>query len=61
MLQALITIVIVLIIAGLIIWLVEGFLPIDVRFKQLIRVVVIVGAVLYVIFLLLQLAGIAVR
>ena len=61
MLQALITVVIILIVAGLIIWLVDEFLPMDVRFKRLIRVIVIVGAVLYVIVLLLRVAGILVN
>lgn len=59
MLELFITAVIVLVVAGLVIWIVDAFLPIDARFKSMIRVVVIIGAALYLIYMLLQVLGYA--
>lgn len=52
----LITLIATLIVAGLIWWLVEAFLPIDYRFKQLIYVLI----VLYIIVVILKALGIEV-
>lgn len=55
MLTLLVTIIVVLIIAGLAIWLLS-FLPLDAKIAQLIRGLIIVCAVLYVIYALWQVA-----
>jgi hypothetical protein len=44
-----IPIVATLIVAGLALWLIQAFLPLDPKIKQLITAVVIVGAVLYIL------------
>jgi len=47
--QVFIQVVIVLAIVGLILWLVNTYLPIDPKFKQLINLVCICGAVYWLI------------
>ena len=49
----LIQLILVVVAAGLIVWLVNQFLPIDPRFKQLIMVLVVVALVLYIIYALM--------
>ena len=51
----LITVIIVIIIVGLILWLVNSFLPIDARFKQILNVIVVV---LLIIWILVKLSGV---
>ena len=45
----LINLVVALIILGVLLWLVNNYLPMDGRIKQLINIVVVVGAVLWVL------------
>lgn len=52
----LLTLIVTLVIAGLIWWLIEAFLPIDYRFKQIIYVLI----ALYVIVVILMAFGIEV-
>lgn len=54
----LITIVIVAIVAGIMAWLIDQFLPIDERFKRLAIALVWVIAVLVVLFRALPLLGV---
>lgn len=44
-----VTAVILLIVVGVLLWVVETYLPIDATFKMLIKAVVIIGAVVYLI------------
>ena len=46
--ENLLWLVIVLVIIGVLLWLVQEFLPIDSRIKTLIVVVVVIGALLYI-------------
>ena len=50
----LITLIVTLVIAGLVMWLVQAFLPIDFRFKQIIYV--LIG--LYVVLVILAAFGV---
>jgi hypothetical protein len=47
-----IQLILVVLAAGLIVWLVNQFLPIDPRFKQLIMILVVVALVIYIIYAL---------
>lgn len=47
--ETLIPVLVVLVIIGLIVWAINSFLPIDARFKQLIVVVAIIAALLYIL------------
>jgi hypothetical protein len=53
---ALIQILIVLVIAGLVLWAIQQF-PLDATIVRLVRVVVIVAVVIYLLWFLLALAG----
>ncbi len=55
MLSIFITLIVVLIVVGLVLWIL-GFLPLDPTIQQIIRGLVIILAVLYVLFTLLPLA-----
>ena len=52
----LITVVVVLILAGVFLWALQQ-LPIDATMKQLARVVIIVAAVIWLVYVLLHLTG----
>lgn len=54
MLSVIVTVVIVLLIVGICLWLL-GFLPVDPQIHQIIRGVIIIGAVIYVLVALLSL------
>lgn len=56
--MTLIQIVVILIVLGIILWLVNSFIPMDARIKQIINYVVIIAIVLWLVFsVLLPLAG----
>jgi hypothetical protein len=42
-------IIIALIVVGIVIWLVNEYLPIDPKFKRLINIVAVVGAIFYIL------------
>lgn len=44
-----VTLIITLIIVGVLLYLVNAFLPMDPKFKQLVNVLVIIAAILYVL------------
>ena len=48
-LETLIQIVVVIVVVGLLVWVVESFLPIPEQFKLLIRVVAIIGILIYLL------------
>jgi len=57
--MSLITFVLVLVVVGVILWLVEKYVPMDPQIKQIIRIVVLIAIVLWVLqlFGLLDLAN----
>lgn len=57
----LIQLLIILVAIGLIVWAVNRFIPMNENFRQLINVVAIVGAVLYVVVVLLGYGGVSLR
>ena len=54
MLEALITIAIVVVVVGLIVWLVNNYIPMDARFKQVFNVIVSVGLIIWLLFTLMD-------
>jgi hypothetical protein len=51
--MALISIVIVLIVIGVLLWLVNGYIPMQPPFKQIVNAVVIIAAVIWLLSILL--------
>lgn len=51
------SVVVVLLVVGLLLWAANNFIPMDERINKLLNVVVVVGAVLYVCYILLSLIG----
>jgi len=47
--MSLITIVIVLIVAGVILWLINGYIPMDGKIKKILNVVVVIAIVLWLL------------
>ena len=54
----LIQIVVLLIVLGVLLWLVNTYIPMDARIKQIINAVVIIGIVIWLLLWLLAIAGI---
>jgi hypothetical protein len=55
----LIQLVVVLIVLGVLLWLVNTYIPMDARIKQIVNAVVIIGVVVWLLFFVLSLAGIS--
>ena len=55
----LIQLVVVLIVIGVLLWLVNTYIPMDARIKQIINAVVIIAVVLWLLFWLLAVVGIS--
>jgi len=53
----LIQIIIILVVIGVLLWLVNTYIPMDEKVKQILNVVVIIAVVLWLLFFLLGLAG----
>ncbi len=57
----LIQLVVVLIVIGVLLWLVNTYIPMDARIKQIINAVVIIAVVLWLLLWLLAVAGVSPR
>jgi hypothetical protein len=57
----LIQLVVVLIVIGVLLWLVNTYLPMEARMKQIVNAVVVIAVVLWLLFWLLAIAGLAPR
>jgi uncharacterized membrane protein (DUF441 family) len=55
----LIQLVVVLIVIGVLLWLVNTYIPMDERIKSIVNAVVIIAVVLYLLLWLLAVAGIS--
>lgn len=55
----LIQLVVILIVIGILLWAVNSFIPMDARIAQIINAVVIIAVVLWLLFFLLSIFGIA--
>jgi hypothetical protein len=55
----LIQLVVVLIVIGVLLWLVNTYIPMDDRMKQIINAVVIIAVVLWLLLWLLSVAGVS--
>ena len=47
----LVSVVVVLIVVGVLLWLVNSFIPLDPKIKQILNAVVVIAVVLWVLFL----------
>jgi hypothetical protein len=54
---ALINVVIVLIVVGVLLWLVNSYIPMDAKIKQILNIVVIIAVVLWVLCLFLPIGS----
>ena len=50
----LLTVVLVLVLVGVLLWLVNSFIPMDPKIKQILNAVVVIAVVLWVVFLLVS-------
>jgi multisubunit Na+/H+ antiporter MnhB subunit len=57
----LIQLVVVLIVIGVLLWLVNTYLPMEARMKQIVNAVVVIAVVLWLLFWLLAIAGLSPR
>jgi hypothetical protein len=55
----LIQLVVILIVVGVLLWLVNTYIPMDARIKQIINAVVIIAIVLWLLFWILAAVGIS--
>jgi hypothetical protein len=55
----LIQLVVVLIVLGVLLWLVNTYIPMEARLKQILNAVVVIAVVVYLLFWLLAIAGIS--
>lgn len=55
--MSLITLVVVLIVVGVLLWLVNTYIPMDPKIKQVLNVVVIIAVVLWILQLFIPLGG----
>ena len=53
----LITVVIVLIVVGVLLWLVNAYIPMDAKIKQILNIVVVIAVVLWLLSLFLPLGS----
>jgi len=58
--STLINVVIVLIVVGLILWLINRFIPMDYRIKQILNVVVIIAVIIWILRAFGLLSGIGI-
>jgi len=55
----LIQLVVIIIVLGVLLWAVNSFIPMEARMKQILNAVVIIAVVIWLLFLLLNMFGIA--
>jgi hypothetical protein len=55
----LIQLVVILIVIGVLLWLVNTYIPMDARMKQIVNAVVVIAVVLWLLFWLLAVVGLA--
>jgi Na+-translocating ferredoxin:NAD+ oxidoreductase RnfA subunit len=52
-----VTLIIILVIIGVLMWAVNSFIPMDARFKQIINAIVIIAVILWLLYLFLPGGG----
>jgi hypothetical protein len=55
----LLQLIVILIVIGVLLWLVNTFIPMDPKVKQILNVVVIIALVVWLLFFLLSIAGLS--